>query len=538
MTEHTRVTIPSGIPPRLPERLTVPDASAPVFTEADAASWRSCPRYFLRRRTKTAQAGCSRFASVEDALASDMRMRAGRYLEALYGPERVGLSVTVSAAAPALETVRLEAEADAVIFPEEGGAVTLVFIAVSTRVKAETLFLCAFRRYVFEAAGTPVASTAVLHLDGRYVRDGELDPGALFALRDVTGELEPHLETIEPSLSRMLEALSVSAEPRPMAEGRCRSPSNCPFAELCRSELPRHHLYTLHRGKEHADRLLRAGIRTVTELPSGTRLTERQRIQREAVVTGAPYIDRAALARFLARLEYPLRFLDFECFALPVPQFSAVRPLQSIPFQYSLHTRAAPLEPAVHTAYLAPCGTDPRPGLAESLSRSIGESGSIVVFNRSFEARMLSDLAAAFPEHEPWVGSALGRLVDLCEPFERFAFYHPDQEGRISVKSLLPLFSGKRFESLPVSNGRDASLAYLAACGVPGAGAGSPGPDAADKAGAYGVPFSADGAAADVSAGCRTPSRILDDLLVYSALDTESLVIILDGLSTFVDPPR
>jgi hypothetical protein len=54
------------------------------------------------------------------------------------------------------------------------------------------------------------------------------------------------------------------------------------------------------------------------------------------------------------------------------------------------------------------------------------------------------------------------RLVDLLQPFRNFAYYHPDQKGSASIKSVLPALTGKGYDEMDIHEGEAASLAYLA----------------------------------------------------------------------------
>jgi hypothetical protein len=46
-------------------------------------------------------------------------------------------------------------------------------------------------------------------------------------------------------------------------------------------------------------------------------------------------------------------------------------------------------------------------------------------------------------------------------PFRDFDYYHPEQKGSVSLKSVLPAVTGRSYDDLAINNGDDASLAYL-----------------------------------------------------------------------------
>ena len=54
-----------------------------------------------------------------------------------------------------------------------------------------------------------------------------------------------------------------------------------------------------------------------------------------------------------------------------------------------------------------------------------------------------------------------GRIIDLLEPFQRFDYYHPDQQGSASIKSVLPVLTGRSYADLEIQEGGQASLEFL-----------------------------------------------------------------------------
>ncbi len=143
------------------------------------------------------------------------------------------------------------------------------------------------------------------------------------------------------------------------------------------------------------------------------------------------------------------------------PLFDGVRPYQNIPFQFSLHVQERPDGELRHYEYLADGRKDPRPELLESLGGIIGESGSILAYNKSFEERVLEESAQAFPGPCAWVNGAISRLVDLIIPFRSFHYYHPRQGGSVSLKKVLPAITGRGYDDMAIARGDDASLAFL-----------------------------------------------------------------------------
>lgn len=46
-------------------------------------------------------------------------------------------------------------------------------------------------------------------------------------------------------------------------------------------------------------------------------------------------------------------------------------------------------------------------------------------------------------------------------PFQAFDYYHPEQHGSASIKSVLPVLTGRSYADLGIQEGEQASLEYL-----------------------------------------------------------------------------
>ena len=95
------------------------------------------------------------------------------------------------------------------------------------------------------------------------------------------------------------------------------------------------------------------------------------------------------------------------------------------------------------------------------LKSAVEPSGSIVVFNAPFEKSRMKECAEVLPQYKSWVAGVNGRIVDLLIPFSGFNFYHPDQCGSASMKSVLPALTGKSYEYLEIQEGETASREFL-----------------------------------------------------------------------------
>jgi len=250
-------------------------------------------------------------------------------------------------------------------------------------------------------------------------------------------------------------------EPEIQIGPHCNDPYRCPLQNKCWGFLPAASVFELYYGGKKCWRLLQDGVVNLKDIPHDVDLTDRQAIQREVANSGKPHIDAKALARFLKRLKYPVSYLDFETFNTAIPLFDGLKPYQQVPFQFSLHTVSVPGAAPAHHSFLADGKVDPRPEFLDRLRDCIGDKGTVVVYNASFEKGVLNKLSAAFREHAGWIEKVKRRVVDLLKPFQNFSYYHPEQHGSASIKSVLPVVTGRSYADLEIQEGGQASLEFL-----------------------------------------------------------------------------
>lgn len=337
----------------------------------------------------------------------------------------------------------------------------IIEVKSSTEVKAVNLLDLAFQAFVYNGAGLNIRRCFIMHVDRDYVRRGAIDPKKFFKLVDVTNEVSGLSHDIESQLDDMFSVIRRNQEPDIKIGPYCSDPYPCPLQDKCWSFLGPGTVFDLYYGGKKCWRLHRDGVVNLKDIPDSVSLTERQTIQRNVALTGQPYVDRKLLAQFLRRLKYPISYIDFETLSTAVPLFCNVRPFEQVPFQFSLHRVTAPDAKPEHHAFLADGRIDPRPEFLNRLHNCIGDAGTVVVYNQSFENGVLTKLAESFPEHAVWIQNVKRRFLDLLVPFKQFAYHHPDQNGSASIKSVLPVLTGRSYADLEIKEGGQASLEYL-----------------------------------------------------------------------------
>jgi len=337
----------------------------------------------------------------------------------------------------------------------------LIEFKSSTQVKEEHIPDVCVQVYVLNGCGIKVGRACIGHLNNEYVyQGGACDLRQLFRVEDITEQVRRMLPQIPTLLDAMRRPLH-SAEPPDIKAGRqCSTPYECSFFGHCHADQPEHSVDQLPRASEKLLRSLAdAGIEDIRCIPADFRgLNAIQERVRDCVVHDRAYLSES-LERHLERFEYPVHFLDFETFNPALPIYVGTHPYQVIPFQWSDHIleRSGQLR---HEQFLHEGSDDPRESFIESLLRTLGTKGSIVVYT-SFEATRVRELAAAFPAYSTGLLGLLdSRIVDLYQLIKTHCYY-PNFHGSFSIKSVLPaLVPELGYDDLEINDGGMASIAF------------------------------------------------------------------------------
>ncbi|HEM47480.1 MAG TPA: hypothetical protein ENO23_10605, partial [Alphaproteobacteria bacterium] len=171
----------------------------------------------------------------------------------------------------------------------------------------------AVQLFVLEGAGLPVERVSLAWVNAGYERSGEIDWQALVAIEDHTEAVRERAADVGDEVE---EALALLDEPEmPPAEfGKTKCVEQCEFAEHCWGGEPDDSIIHLPRTREAQLADLRArGITRISEIPDHIELPRAQAAAREALRHPDVVVaDPAGLAGWLATLQYPLHYLDFE----------------------------------------------------------------------------------------------------------------------------------------------------------------------------------------------------------------------------------
>jgi hypothetical protein len=334
----------------------------------------------------------------------------------------------------------------------------------STGLKEEHLNDVAVQYYVLKGAGIRISKASVVYLNKQYIRNGDIDPSALFVIEDVTKAVRDKQPFVADEIASMRKALGKRV-PDIDIGGHCTDPYDCDFCGHCWQHIPEYSVFNLDgRSRVKPFDLYRQGIVELRDAPKEI-LSKKQNIQLESFLQKKEYVDKAGVKQFLDSLWYPLYFLDFETFSCAIPAFSGTRPYQNVPHQYSLHHLKRKGARLGHREFLAEPNIDPREELAGNLVSEIPDNACVLAYHASFETGVLKDLAAWLPRYRKKLQRIVENVRDLEVPFKKKDVYHWKMKGSSSQKYVLPaLVLQLSYEGMEISNGGMAVQAYFRMC--------------------------------------------------------------------------
>lgn len=350
------------------------------------------------------------------------------------------------------------------VFEEVQGQSHLYEVKSSTSVKTDRehnhVKDACFQLIASERSGQLVDSVSIIHVNGDYVRDGDIAPPDLLTVQDVTDAVRAMQAETEGEIDAALALLSQADIDR----------SSCSCLELSRAHhcdpfayfnamVPTPSIYSLPRLREKKRlELLSDGVIGLDDVPDAYPLSPQQTAVLSAAKSKSPVIDAEAIRAFYGEFVYPLYFLDYETYASAIPLIDGLKPHQHLPFQYSLHVLDED-GALTHTEYLAQDARLPADLIAR-LANDIGKSGTIVSWQASFEKSRNTDMAHWYPEHAEFLEDVSARMVDLQDLFKT-AYVDIRFDGYTSIKKVLPvLCPDLSYDKMTVQDGTQAMDAW------------------------------------------------------------------------------
>jgi hypothetical protein len=387
----------------------------------------------------------------------------------------------------------LMARADILYRDQSGGFILREVKSSSPPASDDHVFDAAFQYRVLTEAGVPVSKVELLLLNREYVRDGQLDPDALFVPQDVTDRVIGLQGFVSSTIG---EAKEIDSHEMPPEVGL----EDLRIANLSDDEVLH---YRPDLRKEDSVLLMpksgvgrRKNIEIAAQLSAskgsvsvsgldnevldsvaeaaGTKTrnghpenTNKFKVAfRVATSTQAVICDSAKIAETISEIKFPVVFIDFETYLSALPPHDGCRPNDQVPFMASMIRIDSPDARAeVMTVIAEPDNGDPRKLVAQAVLDGCQGAACLVAFNAGFEKTVMRNLAKVLDEgsHDEMF-SLVTKFKDIADPFRKGDFYHPEQYGKASLKRVAGvLLKKKPYEGLEIVNGASAAGVYLKA---------------------------------------------------------------------------
>ena len=336
----------------------------------------------------------------------------------------------------------------------------------SSKLKPYHIEDASFQWYVLsQIEGLKMNNAYVITINSRYVKDGDIDQDKLFTKNNITKEVNDNLAIVPNEINKMQGMIERDVEPNTPIGPHCSKPHFCQYKKLCWEDVKDNSVLNLYRmrAKQKFD-LFDNQFKTFDEIPDGTKLSDIQQKQITSYLKNKSFIDKNGVKEFIDSIEYPISYFDFETFQDAVPRFDNQRPYMQMPFQFSLHIQNEPLGKLEHFEWIGDHKDDPRKEIAEKMLEWIPLTGTIIAYNQSFEMNCIKELARYNVSLSDQLLALNKRFTDLIIPFRQGHYYDPEFKGSFSIKKVLPALcpndSSLNYDSLNITNGGEASLAY------------------------------------------------------------------------------
>ena len=334
----------------------------------------------------------------------------------------------------------------------------LAALAMGTRVREHHVRRLALAGLLSAAAGWPASKLHVLHVD---TSSRSATPAELWTSVDVTARCLDERRRLPRRLEAVAATLSASREPTTAVGPHCFRPRRCPFAGRCWGRLEGRSIARVWGLRNATRRAWRSsGWLVLEHVPDpAPGLTSQERLALRDAREGRIRVDRPALGAALARLRFPIAYLDME-FATPaVPLVEGTAPFEPLPFQYSVHLEGEDGSVEALTGLRFDPPADPRPPLAEALTAALDRASSIVVYDAASERRLLTALAGAAPGVAASLNAAGERLWDLLLVIQG-ALRHPGFGARWDLKQVATTLVPDSYSGVRIADGLAAQAAW------------------------------------------------------------------------------
>ena len=310
----------------------------------------------------------------------------------------------------------------------------------STELKDVYINDASYQYYVLTSLGFNVTKCSIVIINREYERIGSIDLNQLFLKLDITNDVIKIQDKVKETIKDINDYMELVDEPYDEIDRKCFEPYDCPFFNYCSRYLEHPNVFDMAvKPGLKGLALYQKGYKTFKDLLKKEDLNDKQRQIIEYALFDKPdYIDKEKIKEYLNTLSYPLYFLDFETYQMPIPLYDHVKPYEQVPFQYSLHYIEKEDGELKHKEFLAHPGADPRKELAIRLVSDIPKDVCTLAYNKSFEQTRIKRLAEIYPDLHDHLMNIHDNIKDLEDPFSKRYYYTKSMGASSSIKKVLP----------------------------------------------------------------------------------------------------
>jgi len=295
---------------------------------------------------------------------------------------------------------------------------------------------------VLKHCGFTVDNIYLLYLDCNYVREENLDDEKLWVLTEYYNhardgktiiecvrDFDFDLDEVLAQIANIDNELCYSRSSKCSGRKRCEYYDQCFPEEMIEED---NSILTLvssqHKGKMYAN-----GIRYLRDAEPA--LIEGNRIQYAQIMAdknGGLFFEKEALRCWMDKnVQLPISFIDFEWDLFPIPPYHGMKPLDVLPFQYSLHVFDG--KDLKHYQFIGL--NDSREKLIKSMIENVPETGTVCAYNATGAERIrINEFIATFPQYAEPLKSINRRMVDFAIPFINGLVYDVRMRGAFTLK--------------------------------------------------------------------------------------------------------
>jgi len=361
------------------------------------------------------------------------------------------------------KTKTLFAMADVFVWNDTTSKWHIFEIKSSTEVKNIHLIDLAFQKICFEAAGYEIGSVNLIHVNNKYIKKGAIDHTKLTDFVSLTKDIDDLIKDVKFDIDKALKLTEEPEEPDIKILKQCKSPYECPFISYCWKDFPKHNIHNIAGGLSvnKLEDLMDRGIIDIKDIPEDYLTSKKSILHHKVVKHEKTLIDKPNIQKELAKLKYPLYFIDYETYSPVIPMFDGYRPYQRIVFQVSLHVQEEPNSELKHYEYLCRDKKDPTEALSKELQKRVTKPGTFISWNAVFEKGCNKEMGIRLPEYQEFYSDMNNSMFDLMQIFRKGYYVDRDFHGSASIKKVLPVLVPKlSYKDLNIQEGGTASESW------------------------------------------------------------------------------